>query len=875
MPQIPGYNDSILPGGSIQAQASPQDFGAGVGAAVQNFGDKAFSQESDFLMQVEQDRGRVWAFDAASKKYVDLKQTFDQQVKDLNPEDPQFSAKVGGLVDSFKSQAKDATNQLMEMAPSRSARRMIASHMGRVTDSLTGYAMGEQSRIEGQLTSIQVQDGLKQSQDRVAADPSNENYKQIRDDLKQHIAGFNTLDPATKLKWMEDSEHGLAVTQVESLVAGSPEGFLGVVHPQGGRLTPSGVKGAVPGGGNPVDFQKVFANLLKQESGGNQAAVSAKGAVGVAQILPSTGPEAAQLAGMPWDPERFKTDKEYNAALGSAYFNAQLSRFGSVDKALAAYNAGPTAVASLIREHGDNWLTYAPKETQQYVAAITKASGVEKEAPVLASVPQVQPLSDTDIAQAAPPIEGWGKLTWPEKVQMVRKAEAAMGGQLASDRGLMDKELRDATSSLLSGKDYPGIESARFSLPNFMRLYGQEEGQRRFDQLGYVRGIGHFVGQLQQMPYDQAVAFLQKQEPQGGPEFADKKPVYDMAVKALDQVQQMRNQDYMGWALGSGMKGAQPLDFSSADKLQASLAGRVPLANAGRTDFKADAHLLSKDEANQFGDALTRYTPEQQVQVLKALKAGAGNWYGDALAQIAPKNTSVAFAGAVTDYKGTVSTAAGAQNGDTVAKYILEGAHILQGKDLGDPTKTGRPLQIDDKAFRNMFWSAVGPDAFSSPDAQRSNQAAADTMQAVKNYLAADLYHRGLDPHTITTDVVKNAVQAVTGGTVKSPNGDSLFVPWGMDPKAFQQTFPRAVAAAVGDAGLKGTKLDNPDAYRYINLDDGRYMVMNANRQPLYGKNGPVIVDMKKPIPPDPTEPQSPGYTLVPTAQHFRRGVDY
>ena len=108
---------------------------------------------------------------------------------------------------------------------------------------------------------------------------------------------------------------------------------------------------------------------------------SGKGALGIAQILPSTAPEAAKLAGVEWKPELFfqgrtgdpvkdKQALEYNQLLGAAYLDDQYKTFGTLDKAWAAYNAGPGALKKAMAESaktGQNYLTYMPKETQDYV----------------------------------------------------------------------------------------------------------------------------------------------------------------------------------------------------------------------------------------------------------------------------------------------------------------------------------------------------------------------------------------------------------------------------------------------------------------------------------------------------------------------------
>lgn len=108
-----------------------------------------------------------------------------------------------------------------------------------------------------------------------------------------------------------------------------------------------------------------------QESRGNQAAVSKAGAVGVMQVMPDTAPEAAQLAGLPWDENAYHNDATYNKLLGIAYLSELLRKYqGHVDKALAAYNAGPGKVDAALTLGGDDFLSLLPGETQQYVAQV-------------------------------------------------------------------------------------------------------------------------------------------------------------------------------------------------------------------------------------------------------------------------------------------------------------------------------------------------------------------------------------------------------------------------------------------------------------------------------------------------------------------------
>lgn len=96
-------------------------------------------------------------------------------------------------------------------------------------------------------------------------------------------------------------------------------------------------------------------------------------AVGIAQVMPYTGPEAAKAAGLEWDPNRFRQDAQYNEALGRAYFEKQLQDFGDERLAAAAYNAGPGRVREAIRKaerQGGSFEEFLPAETQDYLRKV-------------------------------------------------------------------------------------------------------------------------------------------------------------------------------------------------------------------------------------------------------------------------------------------------------------------------------------------------------------------------------------------------------------------------------------------------------------------------------------------------------------------------
>lgn len=97
----------------------------------------------------------------------------------------------------------------------------------------------------------------------------------------------------------------------------------------------------------------IALSLVKQESGFNRAAKSQAGAIGLFQLMPQT---ASWLGINPYYVDQ-------NIEGGITYLKMMKDKFGSTKLALAAYNAGPGAVAKFGR--------IPPyRETQHYVINI-------------------------------------------------------------------------------------------------------------------------------------------------------------------------------------------------------------------------------------------------------------------------------------------------------------------------------------------------------------------------------------------------------------------------------------------------------------------------------------------------------------------------
>jgi hypothetical protein len=121
-------------------------------------------------------------------------------------------------------------------------------------------------------------------------------------------------------------------------------------------------------GGGIVAFAKggisdLYDDVEYWESGGDQGAISPKGARGVMQLMPGT----MRDPGFGVRPMQADTEEE-NRRVGQEYLDAMFRRYGDKEVALAAYNWGPDNVDKWLESGADP--KKLPKETQNYISNI-------------------------------------------------------------------------------------------------------------------------------------------------------------------------------------------------------------------------------------------------------------------------------------------------------------------------------------------------------------------------------------------------------------------------------------------------------------------------------------------------------------------------
>ncbi len=370
---------------------------------------------------------------------------------------------------------------------------------------------------------------------------------------------------------------------------------------------------------------RLFASILQAESGGKQfdrdgqPMTSSRGAIGTAQIMPSTGPEAAKLAGVEWDENRFRNDQDYNRQLGQAYFQKLTNDFKSPALAVAAYNAGPGMVNDWI--NGTN--TTGKNESKLKLGdprtgEISQAEFLDKipfketrdyTQKVLGKALQAQEPSFGQVAQA---IDSRDDLTADQKAIALRAAKDRIDWQAEQRKQQNAQNLESAWDVVLQGNSWDKIPASTWAaLP--------AEGRKQI--MDYKPG----------RPTDQEVYYRARDAIVTGSELnllGMRGKLSDTDFQELTKLQQDRRE-----------KGAEVTSSigSNDDIFKEALrvAGIDPNAKAGKADAKSVAaarryvdtqiRALEQDQGK-------KATPDQVQKVvdrafIQGDVEGSGNWW--------------------------------------------------------------------------------------------------------------------------------------------------------------------------------------------------------------------------------------------------------
>jgi soluble lytic murein transglycosylase-like protein len=224
-----------------------------------------------------------------------------------------LAAEQRATLDASRAATLAEVDARAEVAAVRASARREATAAARVRDHVAALRAQQERTLEAVRVEQAERDAIL-----AAFERDEQAQAEVVRQLRAEVARL-TLDATAVL------------VDVSTLPRDGPAPAWTSALPARGRaLSPAIVAAGTGVGVDP----RLLAALVWTESGFSPTAVSHAGAIGLAQLMPGTA------RGLGVDPY----DAWQNLVGGATYLRIQLDRFGQVDLALAAYNAGPGRV---------------------------------------------------------------------------------------------------------------------------------------------------------------------------------------------------------------------------------------------------------------------------------------------------------------------------------------------------------------------------------------------------------------------------------------------------------------------------------------------------------------------------------------------------
>ncbi|EMN3499481.1 transglycosylase SLT domain-containing protein [Klebsiella pneumoniae] len=412
-----------------------------------------------------------------------------------------------------------------------------------------------------------------------------------------------------------------------------------------------GPNGRIEVSDTPSESQ-LFSAMIWQESGGNQYGkdgaplVSPKGAVGVAQVMEDTGPEAARLAGVPWERDKWLNDPRYNAKLGQAYFRAQMKKYDNNPVlAVAAYNAGPGAVDGWIKKIGDprtgavsneQFAAAIPyEETRNYVAKVTGGA---------LAIPG-QATMENLINQPF-----WNAMSPQNKSAMMSKVAGMYDMQAAAGRVALQSQMLDDMVTLEAGGSVNPVTPQKWAAVMPLQASPAERMQleKTYQQYQQAMSLQPVYQTIVKGNYQQGLAAVQSIQPQQGETNSKyKSELYASALSKLQQVHDARESDPGTWLQQhSPVVQSAFLEYQNNQVTGEYLASRIQ-AEKDRLGIRSKSVLPASVVE---GISAKIDNSNMNFSDLKGIIAGFGRYGDSVVAQLQPKTkAAVRVATAIND----------------------------------------------------------------------------------------------------------------------------------------------------------------------------------------------------------------------------------
>lgn len=462
MAEIRPYEQSVLPSGEYGGRsASAADFGAGIGAGLQQVGQGGMELAGAIEQQYQaEDATNVHV--KIAKAQAEWTQTLKDRANSATPGDETFAPK---LMTDMSQYFQAGANTFKTKAGQQMYQQLAASTMS----SFGERAIGVQAQLAGKWAEVQNTELNTSLSSTAYTDPSQrqmliEQGMRAVDDPK---GIYSKVDQATRDHFKNQIKSSINFASYSKMAQEYPQEILKHIAPElvqeFGNVPPVPAnQTGVVANGNPqvsASAQKwspqvnaaasakgvsgaILLAQLDQESHGNPAAinkgdirVTGSASVGIAQFQPAT----AKRYGI--DP----TKPEEAIKGQAAYMSDLLNMFGGdYQKALAGYNWGEGNVQAAIKKYGANWVAHAPASTQAYISNImTKSGATPATAPVVQaeSASAAQLPSITKEPASVPSLDGFSDLTWEQQQHLVNTSQVALRAQQTyADRQRLEQD---------------------------------------------------------------------------------------------------------------------------------------------------------------------------------------------------------------------------------------------------------------------------------------------------------------------------------------------------------------------------------------------------------------------------------------------------
>jgi len=401
MPKIQGYENQIGAQGGINSQASPLDFGAGVGEGLQRVGGAMGDVANQMYQQrVAQNSTDVHSFFFnAREQWTKSLQT---RTNEATPGDDTFEPK---LTEDMGKWLSDNSS----VATTPETRRLYQSLSAAMVSEFGQRAITTQAQLAGVAARNQTTAMVRSAGDTAFNDPTQ------RDQLQANLtSAFNDpksiyakIPKPARDAMLAEAKNSVDQATVRGIVRANPDVVLGAVAPA------------------QLDQFKPWQNLI-------QTYVAPGGKANISDATMAQAPiftKAAAEKGLNPNILMAMADKIPGtdpAALAKDMGTLVSHYGGDYAKAAVAYQVGTTQLDNILRVNGSNWEAALTPEAKTYVDSVMQDSGSvaspnagQVVAPQMNASPVAAPASTPIQNSAIPAFNG---LTWEQQDQAVNES---------------------------------------------------------------------------------------------------------------------------------------------------------------------------------------------------------------------------------------------------------------------------------------------------------------------------------------------------------------------------------------------------------------------------------------------------------------------